>query len=167
MFDAPCGDFNWMQKVELSNVIYVGADIVRPMISKLQSSFENNNRTFICLDITKDPYPKCDLMLNRDCLFHLSYCDILKVLNMFVDSNIEFFLSTSHNNDGTFKNIDIESGDFRPIDLFEPPFNFSKDVLFEIPEPSDGEIPARKLYLWNRKQVEAALSNLANALSGL
>jgi hypothetical protein len=33
MFDAPCGDFNWMKLVlDKVKVDYVGADIVKPLI---------------------------------------------------------------------------------------------------------------------------------------
>ena len=28
MLDVPCGDFNWMSKVDIQDVIYVGGDIV-------------------------------------------------------------------------------------------------------------------------------------------
>ncbi len=119
------------------------------------------------LDITKDPFPKSDLVLNRDCLFHLSYSDILAVLNNFIASHSSYFLSTSHDNQVEFVNLDIRSGDFRPIDLFAFPFIFPRDVLFEIPEPGDGNIPARKLYLWDREQLLVAQSNLECNLSGL
>jgi hypothetical protein len=32
ILDIPCGDFNWMQKVDLSNIDYIGADIVEELI---------------------------------------------------------------------------------------------------------------------------------------
>src|SRR5689334_19245442 len=34
MLDVPCGDFNWMQEVQLENVQYTGADIVGDLIDK-------------------------------------------------------------------------------------------------------------------------------------
>src|SRR5687768_5656945 len=34
VLDIPCGDFNWMQHVDLSTINYLGADIVRELISK-------------------------------------------------------------------------------------------------------------------------------------
>ena len=167
VFDAPCGDFNWMKLLDLKGIAYVGGDIVSPLIIDLQKKYSAPSVAFMHLDITKDPFPKSDLVLNRDCLFHLSYSDILAVLSNFVISQSKYFLSTSHDNELDFSNLDIKSGDFRPIDLFASPFNFPSDVLFEIPEPGDGNIPARKIYLWSREQVQVAHSNLERFLSGL
>jgi hypothetical protein len=165
IFDAPCGDFNWMKSVDLTDVTYVGADIVEGLINDLNCSYKSSNLKFVCLDITKDPFPKSDLMLNRDCLFHLSYQDILSLLENYVNSDIQYFLSTSHVNNGEFFNHDIESGDFRLIDLFQEPFCFPNESLFEITEPGEGGNPARKLCLWDRAQVVVALRNLDNFLT--
>ncbi len=167
MLDVPCGDFNWMSKVDIQDVIYVGGDIVEPLILDLQKKFTSNNVSFIQVDITKDVFPKSDLVLNRDCLFHLSFEDILATLGNFLISESKYFLSTSHVNQGHFLNSNIRSGGFRLIDLFTDPFNFPKDVHFEIPEPSEGSLPPRNLYLWDRKQVLVAHSNLKAYISGL
>ena len=167
VFDAPCGDFNWMKLVDLSGIQYVGADIVAPLIKSLQDNYSTPLITFKTLDITKDSFPKSDLVLNRDCLFHLSYSHILAVLQNFLNSSSSYFLSTSHDNNGKFENFDIVSGDFRTIDLFISPFDFPKEVLFEIPEPGDRNIPSRKLYMWDRGQVQIAHANLERYLIGL
>jgi hypothetical protein len=34
ILDIPCGDFNWMKKVDLENIDYIGADIVEDLIEK-------------------------------------------------------------------------------------------------------------------------------------
>jgi hypothetical protein len=167
IFDAPCGDFNWMRMVDLQGITYVGADIVSPLIKQLQSSYSTPSISFKNLDLTKDTFPKSDLVLNRDCLFHLSYTDILAVLRNFISSSSIYLLSTSHDNESEFENSDIRSGDFRSIDLFASPFNFPRDFLFAIPEPGDGIIPPRKLYLWNRAHVQVAHSNLERYISML
>ena len=167
MFDAPCGDFNWMRRVDLKGLIYVGADIVEPLVLDLQKKFSSSTVTFSLLDITKDPFPKSDLVLNRDCLFHLSYEDILATLANFLISGSKYFLSTSYENRGHFLNKNIRSGDFRLIDLFASPFKFPKDFYFEISERGEGGLPPRKLYLWDREQVQVGHSNLELYLSGL
>jgi len=167
IFDAPCGDFNWMSKVDLRDVIYVGGDIVEPLILDLQRNFTSDNVSFIQVDITKDDFPKSDLVLNRDCLFHLSYADILSTLGNFLASQSTYFLSTSFENVGQFLNSNIRSGDFRLIDLLAAPFSFPKEFYFEIPEPGEASLPPRNLYLWDRKQVQVAHSNLERFLSGL
>ncbi len=168
IFDAPCGDFNWMKTINLQGINYLGADIVEPLVKDLQEKYSKPSISFVKMDLTLDQFPKSDLVLNRDCLFHLSYIDILAVLGNFITSNSRFLLTTSHDNDSKFKNSDIRSGDFRLIDLFALPFNFPREFLFAIPEPGDGIIPPRKLYLWNRAQVQIAHSSLERyLLSGL
>jgi hypothetical protein len=167
IFDAPCGDFNWMSKVDLRDVIYIGGDIVEPLVLDLQRNFTSDNVSFIQVDITKDKFPKSDLVLNRDCLFHLSYADILSTLGNFLTSKSKYFLSTSYENVGQFLNSNIQSGDFRLIDLLAAPFSFPKEFYFEIPEQGEASLPPRKLYLWDREQVQVAHSNLERYLSGL
>jgi SAM-dependent methyltransferase len=167
ILDIPCGDFNWMKLVDLQGISYLGADIVDPLISDLNKNYSSNLISFVQLDITIGPLPKSDLVINRDCLFHLSYADINRALLRFLESGSEYLLSTSHDNLFNFINSDIRSGGFRLIDLFAIPFNFPKDVHFEIPEPGEGSLPPRKLYLWDRDQVQVAHSNLERFLSGL
>jgi len=72
LLDAPCGDFEWFKEVTVpANMLYVGMDIVRDLIRKNQSEFSSSTRLFCAGDITVDPLPKVDLMMCRDCLFHL------------------------------------------------------------------------------------------------
>ena len=160
IFDAPCGDFNWMKDVDLRQIKYIGGDIVESMIHDLNTDFATPLMAFVHTDITRDSFPESDLVLNRDCLFHLSYEDILLTLGRFLESGSQYFLSTSHVNEIEFVNSNIESGGFRLLDLFSEPFKFSRDSYFEIPEDVKGSTPARKLYLWDRTQVEAAYLSL-------
>jgi hypothetical protein len=162
IFDAPCGDFYWMRLVNLDGVLYTGGDIVRPLIDDLNKKYESEAISFIQMDITKSRFPKSDLVLNRDCLFHLSYLDILSVLSNFIASDSKYFLSTSHDKENNFSNFDITSADFRLIDLFAEPFCFPQEYLYKISESSS--LPSRHLYLWNREQVMKAHENLTQFL---
>ena len=160
ILDAPCGDFSWMSHVNLQGVRYLGVDIVMPLIVDLQKKYASEGISFMCLDITKDSLPKSDLVITRDCLFHLSYQDILSTLNNFIDSGSKYFLTTSYDNQGEFRNVDIFSGGFRLIDLFSSPFEFPSTFKFQIREPSEGRLPPRSLFLWDRGQVNVAYRNL-------
>jgi hypothetical protein len=167
IFDAPCGDFNWMKLVDLQGVTYIGADIVKPLIKSLGENFSSETISFVEIDITQSTFPKSDLVLNRDCLFHLSYHDILLILMNFIESESKYFLSTSYEKMDNFKNVDIRSGGFRLIDLFASPFFFPKNFHYQIPEQGEGSLPPRKLYPWDREQVRVAHTNLGIFLSGL
>lgn len=166
ILDVPCGDFNWMKLVDLNGISYLGGDIVEPLVADLNRNFSSTFVSFTQFDITIDRFPKSDLVLNRDCLFHLSYRDIQLTLSNFLKSGSMYFLSTSYENGGKFTNTDIRSGDFRLIDLFTSPFCFPANFHFEVPEQGEGALPPRKLYMWDRDQVSIAHKNLESYLFG-
>lgn len=160
MFDAPCGDFNWMRLVvAASGIDYRGGDIVRPLIAQNQKTHGRANVRFIHADITTSTFPTADLWFCRDCLFHLSLADGLAALGQFVASDIPYILTSTHKNDDGFRNTDITSGSFRRIDLFAPPFSLPRDVLFRFDDFMD-EWP-REMCLWTRAQVATALGQSA------
>jgi len=159
IFDAPCGDFNWMKEVvQGTNIMYLGGEIVSEIVSKNNLLYSARNIRFIDFDITSMDFPDADLMICRDCLFHLSYRDIRSFLDLFLKSNIKYLLTTTHVNNGSFKNRDIESGDFRKIDLFSSPFNFPNEFLYRVQDwlPPD---PQREICLWSREQLTGISSD--------
>ena len=156
VFDAPCGDFNWMSHVvEANDISYVGGDIVEPLIDSLKPR-EKDNIAFMVFDLTSDTFPKVDLWLSRDCWFHLSYADLVKTLKGFVASDIPYVLTTSETSESQVVNRDIKSGDYRPMDLFAEPYGFPEDTLHEIDDWHPPN-PPKKMFLWSRDQVQAAL----------
>lgn len=156
ILDAPCGDFNWMRHViKQTNVIYCGGDIVDDLVEANILQYGDTRTKFIKLDICNDPLPSADIMVCRDCLFHLSYSDIVAFLENFAKSNIPLLLVTTHKNQGDFfKNKDIRTGDFRMIDLFSQPFGFPSNVLYRFDDFNDPE-PAREMCLFNCDQISA------------
>lgn len=161
IFDAPCGDFNWMQKfLSVNNVNYIGGDIVRPLIDDLNISYKTSNTNFIYFDLTKNIPPYADLMICRDCLFHLSNKDIQKVLSNFILSKIPFLLTTTHKNSNQkIINLDIYSGDFRLLDLMAEPFNLPSVPLYEFDDWMPPE-PERKMCLWSAEQIKSSIRDL-------
>lgn len=151
--DAPCGDFAWMRHVlNDMDVTYIGADIVAPIISGLQAEFETDKVSFVHLDITRDRLPQADIMMCRDCLFHLCYMDIARALRNFIDSDIPYLLTTTHINKSGFKNRDIQTGEHRLIDLFAEPFCFPDHPLERISDWIKPK-PEKEMCLWSREQV--------------
>ncbi len=158
--DAPCGDFNWMRHVlpEVS-VNYIGLDIVEELIKINNKKYADNNISFKKRNIVEQPIPDCDLLIVRDCLFHFSYKDINKFLKNIKKTNYKYLLTTSHIVSSDFKNFDIKTGDFRKIDLFKFPFNFSKDSILEfINDYPDGHKTPKRLSLIKKKFVPTSIS---------
>jgi 2-polyprenyl-3-methyl-5-hydroxy-6-metoxy-1,4-benzoquinol methylase len=127
VLDVPCGDFNWMKEVDKKGIIYRGGDIVEEIISKNNENYKCENISFDVIDITKDVLPKVDMIICKDCLQHLSYDDILKALQNFKKSGSKFLFTTSYIK--TWKNWDIKTGDYRPLNLRIAPYNFPSPIF--------------------------------------
>jgi hypothetical protein len=146
MLDIPCGDFNWMQHVDLK-VQYTGGDIVEKIIFDNGSKFSHDKK-FEVLDITKDYLPKVDLIFCRDCLVHLSYDDVHLALTNIINSGSKYLLTTSFSNRGN--NRDITTGQWRPINLEIDPFNFPSpiEIIIENCTEGGGRFSDKSLMLW-------------------
>ena len=155
IFDASCGDFNWMRHVDLAGVKYTGADIVEDLIIQNQQKYSNENINFVSLDVMTDELPKSDLIILRDTLFHFSNDQIFKTLKNIKRSGSSLLLTTSYFEKDHLSdtNSDIEVGDWRYLNLELEPFFLKKPIerIFEVPwlrEHSD-----RTLSLWTIKSL--------------
>ena len=157
MFDAPCGDFNWMQAVDVpAGFDYLGGDIVDALIARSRDRHGRAGRRFVKFDIVADQFPDADLWFCRDCLFHLPQAAILAALRGFAGSRVGFLMTTTHLNVSDFDNTDVSAGGFRLIDLYKPPYRLPREVLFRIADYVF-PYPQRELCVWSRTQVQAAL----------
>jgi hypothetical protein len=153
--DAACGDWNWMQKVDLTGMTYVGLDIVEDIVTDNQARFSHPGVRFEVADITSDPLPAGDLLMARDCLFHLDNAMVWAFLRNFVASRIPFLLTTSYE----FPvNRDIENGWFRELNLCAAPFDLGPPIR-KVQEPEEWwtDFSDRYLGVWKREQVQQAL----------
>src|SRR5215213_7217828 len=65
LLDIPCGDFSWMSRVDLSELKYVGADIVRELIASNLARYGSDSISFTCTNMMTDRLPRVDLILCR------------------------------------------------------------------------------------------------------
>jgi hypothetical protein len=143
--------------VRKTDILYVGGDIVSPLVDVLNSKYRSARISFIHIDLTKGPFPKAHLMICRDCLFHLSFADAGLVLRNFAISDIPYLLTSTHIHAQHFQNGDITTGEFRLIDLFSAPYHLPREVLARI-EDWQPPYPPREMCLWTREQVSSALA---------
>jgi glycosyltransferase involved in cell wall biosynthesis len=122
--DAPCGDWFWMKEVALGVERYVGVDIVESLIKKNSEQFGTASRRFLCRNLLEDDLPPADLILCRDCLVHLSFEHIRKVLVNFQRSKAKYLLTTTFT--ATDRNDDLDGRNefWRTLNFELPPFNF-------------------------------------------
>jgi hypothetical protein len=146
--DAGCGDFNWMRQVKCRPITYIGVDIVSDLISSNNARYGNTNTRFLELDVIHHTVPTVDLILCRQCLFHLSFSDIRATLVNFKASMSMYLLATHQPNVG--KNMDIITGECRPVNWTRPPFNFPEPITTIGEDYSD-----QYLALWRLDDLNA------------
>jgi len=122
LLDLPCGDFNWMQHVDLAGIDYHGADIVEALVQRNSERFTGPGKRFSRMNLLADRLPEVDLIICRDCLFHFSNDDVFKALHAFVDSNARWLLTTTMIYRGLPRNSDIQTGGWTTINLEMPPY---------------------------------------------
>jgi SAM-dependent methyltransferase len=147
VLDIPCGDFHWMKEVEI-DVDYTGADLVAEMIQKNQQLYGNEKRRFVTLDVVRDDLPKVDLVFCRDVLVHLSFNDALAALQNIKRSGSDYLLTTTFT--ARDSNIDIQTGQWRPLNLEKAPFNLQPllAIINEKCTEGDGSWGDKSLGLW-------------------
>jgi len=148
LLDIPCGDFTWMERVDLDGIEYIGGDIVRSIIESNQQKNAAPGRRFRELDLTRDSLPDADVLLCRDCLVHLSYANISRVFENVRRSKIRYILMTSFPGRGDNRNV--EDGDWRPLDFESPPFSLPKPIvtIVEECEEEGGSYADKSLCAW-------------------
>src|SRR5690349_22298590 len=148
LLDVPCGDFTWMERVDLSSIDYIGGDIVHSIVEANRAHKAGPRRSFVELDLTRDELPDADVLLCRDCLVHLSYANIARVFDNVRRSRIRYILMTSF--PGRGDNADVEDGDWRPLDFEAPPFSFPEPALTIVEECEEegGSYADKSLCAW-------------------
>ena len=130
LLDLPCGDFNWMSKLDLNAVNYIGADLVPELIDHLNEAYGNNSRKFITVNIVNEVPPQTDAVFCRDLFVHLSNSEVARAISNLRKSGAEYLITT------TFplrvKNLDLplisREVAWRTINLELSPFNFPKPI---------------------------------------
>ena len=103
-------------------------DIVPSLIERLQARAAAGEirGEYRLADITGDPLPRCDAILCRDCLVHLSFSNIERAVANFRKSGAVWLIAT------TFPdwqiNRDCEDGDWRALNFERAPFNWGPPV---------------------------------------
>jgi 2-polyprenyl-3-methyl-5-hydroxy-6-metoxy-1,4-benzoquinol methylase len=147
LLDVGCGDFLWMKEINLV-CHYIGIDIVEDVIVANDKVYASETRRFQKLDATMDALPKADTVLCREVLFHLSFADIWRVLANIKRSQAVFLIAT--NDTGLKYNADIESGDFRLLNLLRAPFHLP---LPSTSIPDDRLSRGRTLSVWKTSEL--------------
>jgi len=157
VFDAPCGDLNWMTLVlDEVPIEYRGGDISQRALSVARQ--RRPGVEVIEFDICADLFPQVQLWHCRDSLFHLSFADIWAALRNVAKSKVDFALITTHRS-RLLKNLDIRTGGFRLLDLERAPF-FLPPPLEYLSDTATDSFP-RSVGLWPMSAIVLAVEHAA------
>ncbi|OAQ40444.1 hypothetical protein A5893_05710 [Pedobacter psychrophilus] len=95
VFEIGCGDFTIMEKVlKETDVNYIGADVVKKLITDLNDQNQKENIHFIHINAVNDNYPIADLCIIRQVLQHLNNHQISIILQK--AKKFKYVLITEH-----------------------------------------------------------------------
>jgi hypothetical protein len=153
LLDAPCGDLCWLEQAALPVDSYCGIDIVEAVIAANRCRHGARGRTFLCLNLCRDPLPEADVVLCRDGLVHLSFRDARAALANFRASGASWLLATTFPRHE--ENQDALTGEWRPLNLELPPFRLPppRALLDERCGEDGGRYADKSLGLWRLADV--------------
>ena len=146
LLDLPCGDFHWMQNVDLTGVHYIGGDLVGDLVESNHAKHACDGVEFRKIDLLNDMLPTADVILCRDCLVHLSLTDIRAALVNISQSGAKWLLTT--NFPSVMQNNDIVTGQWRPVNLTLPPLNLPQPTEIITENCLENEFADKTLGLW-------------------
>lgn len=159
ILDVPCGDFLWMEEIDLSSFTYTGGDIVGDLVRENNTAYGKNNISFLKLDILTDELPQTDVIFCRDCLVHFSYTNIQKSLRNIIKSNSTYLLTTTFNQRA--KNKNIITGEWRPLNLEKAPFLLPPPLAYldEGCTIGNDQYKDKMMGLWKISDLKEAIGN--------
>lgn len=158
LLDAPCGDFNWMDMVDLDGIRYMGLDVVPEQVERAKENAQRvaqpNMFTFQKGDMIGGELPRADLALCRDGLVHFPFADIFATLHNLRKHGITYLLTTTFPD--APENRDITMGQWRPLNFQLAPFRFpAPDELIDDFAGVEVNGCGRKtLGLWNLQNLD-------------
>lgn len=143
MLDIGCGDWTWMQHVDLTEIVYTGWDVdvhqqqrnARRFRDRPCVRFESENI------LTVESIPRYDVILCRDVLAHLPNEHILAAIEKFKASGSRYLLASTY--PGADNAFEYHPEHFawlgyceHPVDLQERPYALAEiEAIEETPGP--------------------------------
>jgi hypothetical protein len=159
ILDVPCGDFNWMSKVDLTGIRYTGSDVVPELIAHLRDKFGNEQRDFHELNVVNNIPRKYDAIFCRDLFVHLNNQEIKASIKNFSKSNSQYLITTTFTS--LNKNSDLplftRSVAWRPLNLTLSPFSFPPPIALINEECTEynGGFSDKSLGIWKISDLDS------------
>jgi SAM-dependent methyltransferase len=133
--DLGCGDWQFSRLIDWKGIDYLGLDIVPSVIDRNRVSFKRPGIRFEIAPANWQDLPAADLLICKDVLQHLTGETIRKFLTVL--PRYRLALLTNDVSPDSQINIDIQDGQYRPLDLRRPPFELSCTELYRFHGPKE------------------------------
>lgn len=128
VLDLGCGDWQLGQKLNLKNKEYLGVE-VSSVILEETSKYSSDNIKFINDDIETMVFSNVDLILVKEVLQHLPNKSVINIMNK-VMKNCRYAIICNDFDATQKENLDINPGEWRPLNLLGEPFNYKMDRFY-------------------------------------
>jgi SAM-dependent methyltransferase len=126
--DLGCGDWQFSHLIDWSQIEYLGLDIVPEIVAQNRSRFDEANLRFE--EFTGvEKLPGGDLLLSKEVFQHLPNQTIAEYLGV-IRKKYRFALLTNSIEPTGSVNVNISAGGYRPVRLWNAPFNAPGAVVF-------------------------------------
>jgi SAM-dependent methyltransferase len=161
--DIGCGDWGLSKHIDWSNVQYTGIDIVPEIATNLQAQYGSHNVTFKQGNLMFDELPSADLLIVKDVLQHLPNQAVSSLIATQL-KKYKFAIITNDRERIQYllyplkyplkrigeANIDIPSGEWRPLKLRDNPFNLAAtEILTFSYQLSRRTFDVKEVLFWN------------------
>jgi len=82
LLDFPCGDLNWMSKINLSDVQYTGSDVVPEIIKGLNEAYASHLRNFLEINVVEEVPDTYDAIVCQYLFVHLGNQEIFSEVGL-------------------------------------------------------------------------------------
>ncbi|WP_298282977.1 glycosyltransferase [Acidocella sp.] len=124
-----CGNYAIFEKIYCHDATYVGLDIIPELIEQNKRNFQRPGVSFQLMPEQAEGLPHADLLVIKSVLQHLDNQTIIAFRDQIIPKYRFCLITNSLNTQGHSTNMDIQSGDFRPLNLVEAPYLFSGTVV--------------------------------------
>ena len=142
--DLGCGDWQFMRLVDLNGAKYLGIDVASSVIDVNSRLYSSPNVQFGMLRSYKS-LPSADLLICKDVMQHLSNQEVFRIIEILprytyslVTNDVSCGFSAKHQllqrarkPWAPLLNRDIQTGDYRTIDISKKPFNTDSRLVLE------------------------------------
>lgn len=129
VIDVGCGDWQFSQYIDWSGVDYLGIDVSSVVLANTKK-FTRPGVAFQEMDVTRNPLPSADLLVAKDVLQHWGNDDIIAFLPKLKSCRAALITNGFTEAAMAKLNRDIRTGNWRPIDLQQAPFNWPGSYVF-------------------------------------